>query len=105
MSDWSWVTTAGERGEIVVKILPEKRARFVLDFVDGVRIGSYDLPEGLKLIPGDVCNLSVEITEVSEATDPTRIAVKILDVKSVRKSDQQSDAEMEAMRQHLTESK
>ena len=105
MSDWGWVTTEGTCGEVPVKIQPDKRAEFVLDFVEDVVVESYDLPDGMKLIPGDVCILTVEITKVRRDQKTTHIKTKIFDIEFVQKSDQRPDSEVKDMMKHLEEAK
>lgn len=105
MSDWAWVTQVGARGEIPVEIQPAKRARFVLDFVKDVEVESYDLPEGMKLIPGDICVLTVEVTDVRKSDEVSKIAIKIFDVEFIRESSQRPSSEIKEMMQHLEKAK
>ena len=105
MSDWDWVTRVGERGEILVEIQPNKKAKFPLDFVDNVEVEHYDLPEDMKLISGDICILTVEVMSVKNSTSPAQIRVKVFDVEFVQKSDQRPDSELKEIMQHLEEAK
>lgn len=105
MSDWNWVKTEGLRGEIPVEIQPARRARFVLDFVEDVVVESYDLPDGMKLIPGDVCILTVKIINVDRNEKEAQIHVKIYDVEFIQRSDRRPNAELKEMMKHLEEAK
>lgn len=105
MSDWSWVTDVGARGEMVVEICPHNTAKFAMDFVTDVRIGSFDLPEEMRLIPGDICIIRAEVTSVKEAPSPTVISVRIFGVEFVQKSDQRPDGMISEMMKHLDDAK
>lgn len=104
MTDWDWVTREGLRGELPVEIQPNRRAKFI-DFVDDVVIERYDIPDGMKLIPGDICILTGEITDVDQSRSPTRIQTKVFDIEFIQKSDQRPDKEIKEMMKHLEEAK
>lgn len=105
MSNWNWVTEEGSKGEIPVEIQPAKRAEFVLDYVEDVVVESYDLPAEMKLIPGDICILTIKIENVKNGQDLTRIQTKVFDVEFIQKSNQRPDAEVKEMMKHLEEAK
>lgn len=105
MSDWDWVKRVGGRGEILVEIQPNKKAKFPLDFVDNVEVEHYNLPDGMELIPGDICILTVKVTSVKSSTTPCQIRVKVFDVEFVQKSEQRPDPELKEMMEHLEEAK
>lgn len=104
MTDWGWVTKEGLRGELPVEIQPNRRAKF-LDFVEDVVIQNYDLPGDMKLIAGDICILTGEITDVDKSRDPTRIETKIFDVEFLEKSNQRPEGEIKEMMRHLEDAK
>lgn len=104
MTDWDWVTKEGTRGELPVEIQPNKRAKF-LDFVDDVIIQHYDIPENMRLIAGDMCILTGEITHVDETRDPTRIETKVFDIEFIQKSDLRPEGEIKEMMKHLEDAK
>ncbi len=105
MSNWDWVTEEGSKGEIPVEIQPAKRAEFVLDYVEDVVVESYSLPDEMKLIPGDICILTVEIKSIKQDQDLTRIRTKVFDVEFIQKSNQRPDADIKEMMKHLEEAK
>jgi hypothetical protein len=105
MSDWGWVKTEGNIGEMPVEIQPHRKAEFLQDYAENVLIRQYDLPEGMNLIPGDICILNAQIDWVETKEEPTEIGVTILDIEFVQRSDQRPDGEVERMMKHLEKAK
>lgn len=105
MTDWDWVVNEGSKGEIPVRIQPARRAEFILDYAEDVVVESYDLPDGMKLIPGDVCILTVKITDVNQDRDLTRIQTKVFDIEFISKSNQRPGSKTKEMMKHLEKAK
>jgi len=118
MSDWGWLNTQGNVGELPVRILEDQRAEFILDFAEDARVASYTLPDNHNLSPGDICILKAEITETLEVQGQTVLDVKVLDVEMIeesenstsreqdtRKNSEEADSKVQDMMKHLDDAR
>lgn len=101
MKERDWVTTPETAGEMPVKVHPGPSAEFVLGFADGVRVESFDLPERVELVPGDVCILTARVVGVERDRDPVEISIEVDDVELVIPSPRRGETDVDEMMKHL----
>lgn len=104
MAEGDWVATAGNTGEVPVKIHPDGEAGFLLGFAEGMRIGSMDLLVDEDPSIADVCILTIRVDAVDEDHDPTLIDVTVSDIEYIRRASEEQK-ELTTMMQHLDEAR
>lgn len=93
----------GNIGEIPFKVAIRGEPEVLQDYVEGVKIGEYELETDDELVMNDVCVATCEITGVDRGI-PTVVDIKIHEIDYIRKAERH-DTEVEDMMRHLDEAK